>query len=51
MEKYIFAMHIFYFVIMAAAGAWYFYLLSRKFRGVYRYEYVIAIFMGLIADF
>ncbi|MBM7660334.1 bacteriorhodopsin [Bacillus mesophilus] len=38
------SLHWFYVIVMAA-GALYFYLLSRNPQGVYRYEYVIAIFI------
>ncbi|MGM0847106.1 MAG: bacteriorhodopsin [Bacillota bacterium] len=40
----IYTLHWVYFIIMAA-GAFYFYILSRKPQGVPRYEYVIAIFI------
>lgn len=44
MGDLIYLLHWFYFIVMAS-GAFYFYLLSRNPQGVYKYEYVIAIFI------
>ncbi len=44
MDNLIYSLHWFYFIVMAV-GALYFYSLSRNPRGVPRYEYLIAIFI------